>query len=355
MQLPFRKHIKSIDRFDDSFQQEGFLRLHKRERNFPYSDIDLNSLHLRQSDFNYPNLSDCYRSVSDKYDLDPSAILLCSGCDISLRTVYESLIFENIYLPNSCYAMNHVYSKMYQQNSINYLYEYNQKGGLNIKDIISYITATSDNLRRKSLLLLESPSGFTGIKIDLESFHILLKFCQSNNITLVVDETYLETRDYKWSARDFIDNKNLIVVTSFSKSYGIAGLRAGLLISSSENIEFFRKVKPMHEISSFTSSILSRVILDPSLSSFKDQILFDQNLLTRNSKLLEKYDFHITDSNFILFRHLNKTCSDLSQILLSHKIKIKQHLPVKYFGEWCSASLGNHEHTSLLIESLLSV
>ena len=54
----------------------------------------------------------------------------------------------------------------------------------------------------------------------------------------------LETRFFNWTAKDFIQNKNLIIVRSFSKAYGIAGLRAGLIISNESNIKVLKSLLP---------------------------------------------------------------------------------------------------------------
>ena len=89
---------------------------------------------------------------------------------------------------------------------------------------------------------------------------------------MVVDETYLETRNYTWTAKKYVSFDNLIIVSSFSKAHGIAGLRAGLIVSNSKNIKILNSLLPMHEITSFTNYLLNKVINDESLNLFKDQI-----------------------------------------------------------------------------------
>ena len=44
--------------------------------------------------------------------------------------------------------------------------------------------------------------------------------------------------------------KNLIVLRTFSKAYGLAGLRVGYAISHPKNIEKFTNIKPMYEANS---------------------------------------------------------------------------------------------------------
>ena len=106
----------------------------------------------------------------------------------------------------------------------------------------------------------------------------------------------METRNCTWTAKKYLSCNNLIV-SSFSKAHGIAGLRAGMIVSNSKNIKILNSLLPMHEITSFTNYLLNKVINDESLNLFKDQINDDENLLFEklNEKRIQifknKYNF----------------------------------------------------------------
>ncbi len=172
---------------------------------------------------------------------------------------------------------------------------------------------------------------------------------------MIVDETYLETRNYKWTAKKYLSCNNLIIVSSFSKAHGIAGLRAGLIVSNSKNIKILNSLLPMHEITSFTNYLLNKVINDESLNLFRDQINEDENLLFEI--LNEKKGFKIlrTNTNFVLFKNQDFNCKYIHDFLLDNRIKVKIHKTVPFFGEWCSASLGNKTNTYNLIKVLSSI
>ncbi|MCL4491449.1 MAG: aminotransferase class I/II-fold pyridoxal phosphate-dependent enzyme, partial [Nitrospirae bacterium] len=72
---------------------------------------------------------------------------------------------------------------------------------------------------------------------------------------LVIDEAYHYF--YDRSAVPYIrDHPNLIVTRTFSKAFGIAGLRAGLIISNEERISDLRKVKPISEINGVAVKVI---------------------------------------------------------------------------------------------------
>ena len=64
------------------------------------------------------------------------------------------------------------------------------------------------------------------------------------NSIVVIDEAYgdyVDSADYPDSIRYVRDKKNVIVLRTFSKIYGIAGLRVGYAVSRPEIIKFLKK------------------------------------------------------------------------------------------------------------------
>lgn len=101
----------------------------------------------------------------------------------------------------------------------------------------------SDLLKNKSKLRMmivnspENPSGYVLNKDDWEAVH---KFCYTNDIWLVHDEVYDTmhfTRDHKPAGTTSTLSRNSIIINSFSKKFGIPGLRIGWLIANEEFIE----------------------------------------------------------------------------------------------------------------------
>ena len=79
----------------------------------------------------------------------------------------------------------------------------------------------------------------------------ILAKTKKENIPLVIDEAYegFYTKSYVKYIKNY---KNLIITRTFSKSYGLAGLRAGFAVGSSKNISLMNKFRPMYEINSIS-------------------------------------------------------------------------------------------------------
>ncbi|MCQ2073665.1 MAG: aminotransferase class I/II-fold pyridoxal phosphate-dependent enzyme [Bacteroidaceae bacterium] len=137
------------------------------------------------------------------------------------------------------------------------------------KDIVRYIpdnrdfSYTSDDLKNyfadKNLsnLLLVNPDNPSGNFISKDDVLSLLRWCSERNIFLIVDESFVDfTENHKDNTllrNDILSgNANLAVVKSISKSYGVPGLRLGIVASSdSALIDAMRKEVAIWNINSF--------------------------------------------------------------------------------------------------------
>lgn len=95
-------------------------------------------------------------------------------------------------------------------------------------------------------LLLINPDNPSGNFIPVDGIHKLVSWCETNNVNLILDESFVDfTRDFEHNS--LIDNRilekypRLVIVKSISKSYGVPGLRLGILCSS--DTELIAKIK----------------------------------------------------------------------------------------------------------------
>ena len=89
------------------------------------------------------------------------------------------------------------------------------------------------------LMFVCNPNNPTGTLVDPEFVH---KFCErvSEKVTIYADEAYLEylPKEHQRSVVDLVKSgKNIIVSRTFSKVYGLAGLRLGYIIAKPELIQ----------------------------------------------------------------------------------------------------------------------
>lgn len=109
-------------------------------------------------------------------------------------------------------------------------------------DLEAMLHRINENTR---VIFIANPNNPTGTWIDTESLRQFLKAVPSH-VLVVVDQAYFEymqTADYP-NAADFLDEfENLLVTFTFSKIYGLAGLRVGYCLSSAKIADYLNRVR----------------------------------------------------------------------------------------------------------------
>lgn len=108
-----------------------------------------------------------------------------------------------------------------------------------------------------SYLLLINPDNPSGNFIPKQDLLTLAIWCSERNIRLIVDESFVDFSN-NFIENTLLDNNlletypNIVVLKSISKSYGVPGLRLGILASAdTELISFIKKDVSIWNINSF--------------------------------------------------------------------------------------------------------
>ncbi len=137
---------------------------------------------------------------------------------------------------------------VFQANNTDFAYDEN--------DLIKFFNETNI----KSLILI-NPDNPSGNFISKNGVLRLTKWAKEKDIKLVLDESFLDFAqgdDNSLLEQDVLDaNPHLIIVKSISKSYGVAGLRLGILASSDyELLQYIKKSVAIWNINSFAEFYL---------------------------------------------------------------------------------------------------
>ena len=142
------------------------------------------------------------------------------------------------------------------EQRLNMLKKKNYK--ISINNILSKVT------KKTKIVFLANPNNPTGTIINKKELLRLRKKLRSN-ILLVVDDAYFEyvkDKNYLPGMKLFSNSKNVIVTRTFSKIYGLAGLRVGWGYGPKNLIYALNQVKPPFNI--------NRAALFAAVESIKD-------------------------------------------------------------------------------------
>lgn len=179
-------------------------------------------------------------------------------------------------------------------------------------------------------LVLINPDNPSGYYMGQSEIVDLLQWCKEENKNLIVDESFLDFADEEnaslLSERILSENPNLYVVKSISKSYGVPGLRLGILANG--NADMIRCLKKrvsiwnINSMAEFFMQILDKYKVDyeGSLQEIKtERKSFFEDL--RQIKSLKVYP---SQANYFMCELLDgHTSEELAGRLLKRNILIK--------------------------------
>lgn len=115
------------------------------------------------------------------------------------------------------------------------------------------------------LIYIDNPNNPTGQAIPLADIETILAAANKNGTAVVIDEAYGEYIPKKNSAVSLLDKyENLIVARTFSKGFGLAGLRAGYLLIPECLAPYIANITNPYCMTEFARSVAAKTILDES-------------------------------------------------------------------------------------------
>jgi Histidinol-phosphate/aromatic aminotransferase and cobyric acid decarboxylase len=172
----------------------------------------------------YPDFSGVFlrKALAKKFRLDPNRIILGSGSDQIFELICKAFLKKNdeVIVSEFSFIIYRIYSKICGAK-IRYAKEKNFT--VSVENILSKVT------KKTKIVFLANPNNPTGTMIYKKDLLKLRRKLRSN-ILLVIDDAYFEyvkNKNYSSGIELFSNFKNVIVTRTFSKIYGLAGLRVG--------------------------------------------------------------------------------------------------------------------------------
>ena len=232
------------------------LRLDANERISKFENNFINNIKKKISSFHftaYPETEKIYDLLSKKYNLLRSNFLITSGSDIGIRHCFELFTQKNssVITLNPTFGMVDVYCKIYETKQIKVGYDKNL--------ILDYKRIYNSINKKVSMIMIANPNSPTGTVIESKKLLDIIKKANKNSCYVVIDEAYFGF--YKISLLPLIKKfKNLIILRTFSKAFGLAGIRAGFIASNKSLIKKLYAFRPMYEISSITCLTIEEIL-----------------------------------------------------------------------------------------------
>lgn len=298
---------------------EKMIKLNTNEN--PYPPSPMAKAALKQMDLDcmrlYPDptahvLTD---AIAEFYHLKEEQIFVGVGSDDVLAMIFLTFFNSHkpVLFPDITYSFYDVWAEMlrvpYETVPLNEEFQIRKE----------------DYFRENGGVIFPNPNAPTGLELPLFDVEEIVK--ANRDVIVVVDEAYVDFGAA--SALPLIEKyDNLLVVQTFSKSRGMAGMRIGYAMGNPLLIKYLNDVKY-----SFNSYTMDQTTLVMGAASIKDRAYFEEtvNKVVETREWtkgeLRKLGFSFGDSkaNFIFASHENCPAKELFEALR------KENIFVRYF------------------------
>ena len=263
----------------------------------------------------YPHYGHLIDKLAQKFNLPDCEILPTNGADEALSVVINTFLDkdEELLCFKPTFSMPELYalSGMGSFRSVDYYTKW-------VFDADKLIVSINEKTK---IIYITTPNNPTGECANIDGIEKILKKFPS--IVLILDLTYINFADNAPDYYSLIKKyDNLIIVKSFSKDFGLAGLRLGVILSQKQNIDNCKKVISPYSVNAVAIYAGIASLDDVEYESFiKEQTKISREALSQG--LLEMgFKPYKSEANFVLC-DFGKCCDFIFWKLMTNGILTK--------------------------------
>ncbi|CAL8463118.1 g2652 [Coccomyxa elongata] len=176
-------------------------------------------------------------------------------------------------------------------------------------------------------------------------------------VLVVLDEAYIEFSQEPSRMRWVMERPNLVVLRTFSKSAGLAGLRVGYGAFPAGMIDYLWRAKQPYNVSVAAETAACAALTNPSyLQDVRDKLVTERERLFRLLQGVSFLEPYPSSANFILCKVVSgqdaKAVKDV--LAAEHGIMVRHYAKAELSG-FIRVSVGRPEHTDALMAALHSL
>lgn len=238
----------------------------------------------------HKNINELKDMIKQKFDTDQS-IIIGNGVNGLIQNIIKIFFMDSGNLVTPYYTFNQA------EFGVTSFKGYTKRVFCNNYEVdLEKIEKSID--KKTKMVYICNPNNPTGLYIDSSK---LLDFVKKVKIPVVIDESGIEFTGQN-SVLDYPEfPSNLIVLRSFSKAYGLANLRIGFLVCSSEFNDIYSRNITINEFSGISCDVAKKVLNSSNVKDNVNAIInerkqIEMELTSAGLELLDSY------SNIIMTR-----------------------------------------------------
>lgn len=290
----------------------------------------------------YPEREPLERRVAEPLGLAPAQVLLTNGVDEAIHVLCQTYLDAGteILLPVPTYSMYEVYASGTPARVVTVAAKANFQFPL--EALLAAITPAT------RLIALANPNSPTGQGARREDLIRLID--AAPRAAVFVDEAYYHF--FGETVLDLIGRvPNVIVGRTFSKAYGLAGLRMGVLCASEEEMHWMRRAISPYSVNSVGLACLRAALEDEGyLRWYVEEVLASRAEFEAALQRLG-VPFWPSKANFVLVR-IGAKHRDFVEAMRGHNVLVRDRSNDPGCDGCVRITVGTREHTQLGIRAL---
>ncbi len=251
--------------------------------------------------------------LSQKYGVEESHIIIGAGSDQILEFISRAKLNaeSSVLMSQVTFAMYEIYAKQVGATILR-TPSYEHK----VEEFLALMQA-----HQPDIIYLCTPNNPTGDATSKEDILKIIKAADKNSL-IVIDGAYMEyaiakDEKYRIDPKDILGFDNVIYLGTFSKAYGLGGMRVGYGIANETIIQALYKMRPPFNISSL--SLAAAIAASRDETFVEKSIALHQEQIGRYEAFATEHNIAYIDSytNFITYLFdENRDSSVISDYLL---------------------------------------
>ncbi len=292
----------------------------------------------------YPDITahTLIKAIADRYSIPENCISIFNGSDNALQHIFYAYLSKDTvfttFEPTYTQILQFIDFKQTKKN----VYKPSDVFNLDHKIFDEEYVANAD------LVYLINPHNPTG---QLLKKDFLLKLIQKYPDKLfVIDEAYMEFASIDESCIDLCKTeKNVIVTRTFSKAFGLAGIRLGYAVSHGDNINLIQKIKNNKDVNTLAQIAGTAAIRDCDyLSDHVKTINATKNWFFQN--IPDQFQPINTEANFVLLNYERN--SDILNRLEKNRILVRDRTRLHGLKNYLRITIGKKEQMQKVLDVL---
>jgi histidinol-phosphate aminotransferase len=290
----------------------------------------------------YPEREPVERKVAAHFGLQPEQVLLTNGVDEGIHLMCCAFLDEGdeaLIAPPTFFMydvnvsiMTRGLVKVQSDESLEFPFE-------------QFMAAITEKTK---LIMVATPNNPTGAPVSRE--HLLAIAKAAPQAVLMVDEAYYHFHGES-VMQDLADVPNLIVARTFSKAYGLANLRAGMLAGNAELLRYVRKVCSPYNINGVALDCLSVAIEDEAyLTWYVDQVKTGRERMMAGLAEL-RVPYFPSEANFVLMK-IGPKHKELVAAMRKHGVLLRDRSGDPGCDGYVRITIGVEDHVTRGLEAM---